>query len=119
MRVYLAGGKSEEWRRLVRRKWGRGVETFDPMADSRQGYIHQFTDDDVDALRSSDLLFAVVDYPRYTGLAAEIGYANALGIPVVLVWTIGGRLDGFLAALSSAVFIDVAEAAAFTQERYL
>lgn len=123
-KVYLAGGKSQAWRKRVNRKWRGLAITFDPFTDSRQGAVYQFTNDDLNAIRSSDVVFAVVDYHVYTGLAAEVGFAHALGIPVILVWDVTseytpGRVETFITACSAALFVDVDEAADFTKRRYL
>ncbi len=124
--VYLAGGKSQGWRKQVKRRWGDLAETFDPFTQSRQSAAYEFTNDDLEAIRQSDLVFAVVDYPVYTGVSAEVGFAHALGIPVILVWdtvTEGSqapiRVEMFTASMCAAVFTGVAEAASFVKDRYL
>ncbi len=123
-KVYLAGGISQAWRKRVSRKWRGLAKTFDPFTDSRQGAVYEFTNDDLEAVRDSDLVFAVVDYHVYTGLAAEVGFAHALGIPVILVWDVSSpttpkRVETFITACSAALFVDVDEAAEFTKRRYL
>lgn len=106
------------------RIWGIAAWGFNPFTDGRQGVIYQFVNDDLEAIRNSEVVFAVVDYHVYSGLAAEVGFAHALGIPIVLVWDVSSkyvpkRMDSFVVGCSTAVFIDVDEAAAFTKRRYL
>lgn len=124
-KVYLAGGKSQGWRRRVRLMWRQyDVETHDPFTQSRQGAAYEFTNDDLQAIRESDIVFAVVDYPVFTGLAAEVGFAHALGIPVFIVWDVFGgqapyRIESFVTSCAKALFVSVDEAARFVRERYL
>jgi nucleoside 2-deoxyribosyltransferase len=119
-RVYLAGSKSD-WRKQVTRSWRGVAETYDPFSDSRQGATYEFANDDLEAIRNSDLVFAVVDYHVFTGLAVEVGFAHALGIPVILVWGDSKlmRVDTFLVGCSAALFTDIPYAAKWTKERYL
>ncbi len=123
-RVYLAGGKSQAWRKYVRRLWGDLADTYDPFTDSRQDAPYQFVADDLAAIHACDLMFAVVDYHVYTGLAAEVGFAHAFGIPVVLVWdvtseTTPARVEQFIGSIASGLFVDYREAAKWARDRYL
>ena len=122
--VYLAGGRNQDWRKMVVRLWAGKAYNFNPFGDSRQGAAYEFTNDDLQAIRDSDIVFAVVDYPVFTGLAAEVGFAHALGIPVFIVWDCmqgdaPKRVESFVTACAKALFVDVREAAVFVRERYL
>lgn len=116
MQVYLAGGTSKEWRERLEARW-TGAEVVNPFRDSRQGAIYQFVADDLRYVHDSSLVFALCDYPQYTGTAAEFGYAHALGVPIIYTTTLP-RVDSFLAAMSIAVFTDVEAAAEFAERRF-
>ena len=122
--IYLAGGKSNFRGRISARRAFDSVVLVNPFTHSRQDAPYQFVNDDLAHIAASDLVLAVVDYHRYTGLAAEIGYAHALGIPVVLVWTeaAGRRLDMFVASMCSFVYVgdnSITDALKIIEERYL
>lgn len=118
-RVYLAGGLDSDWRKSLSRRWKRrGVETYDPMTESRQGAIYEFTQDDLAAIAGCDLLFGYCTYHRYTGMALEFGFAHARGIPIVYVNT-QPRIDSMMVAVSAAAFTDLDEAIAYCEHRLL
>lgn len=123
-RIYLGGGKSDFRKKLSYRRAFDSVVLIDPFTHSRQAAPYQFVNDDLALIAGADLMLAVVDYHRYTGLAAEVGYAHALGKPIVLVWPGGGgpRLDMFMASMCSFVFVGddgYRSALNLIQERYL
>ncbi len=121
-RVYLGGGLDSEWRVVFQERFGRGrgkLIGYDPFTRSRQGSIAEFTSDDLDGVAKSSLLIARVDYPRYTGLALETGYAKARGVPVLLIWTIGGRMEPMMAGCASWIFTDTTEAFDFIEKRLI
>lgn len=118
-RVYLAGGKSEEWRLEFKSRFYRKLDGFDPMTESRQGAIYAFTEDDLQAVNDSQLVFGVVDYPVYTGMALEWGYAAAMEIPTLLVWTLKGRVDSMMAGTSTWLFTDTETAFDFVKQRMI
>lgn len=118
-RVYLAGGKWDREQVLTALSMA-GWETYDPFTLSRQDAVYEFVNDDLFAIANSELVFCVIDYPRYTGSAVEIGYARARGIPVVLVWAPGAgeRIDMFVASCAEAVFTDVGAGLDWVLERH-
>lgn len=118
--VYLAGGKGY-WRENLYREWSGKARCYNPFADSRQGSVYEFTNDDLSAIRSSVLVFGVLDYPRYTGLALEFGYAHALGTPIIYVHlpNVAERVDSMMAGVATAIFVDLDAAMEFAEERYL
>lgn len=132
-RVYLGGGRSDlggvNWREEFRERFGDHLNIggkqrarltgHDPFKHGRQGAIYEFTNDDLDAVSRSSLLIAHVDFERYTGLALEVGYARALGIPIMLIWTIGGRVDALMAGCALWIFTDYNEALNFLEDRLI
>lgn len=124
--VYLGGGRDSEWRDEFRERFGdnlgrnKKLIEYDPFLHSRQGAIYEFTNDDLTwGVRKASLMMARVDYPRYTGLALEIGYAKALEIPTMLIWTIGGRIDSMMAGCALWIFTDTNEAFNFLEDRLI
>lgn len=117
--VYLAGGLNSDWRVQLADRWlSRNVACYDPMTESRQDAIYEFTNDDLAALRDSDLLFGHCTYHHYTGMALEFGFAHGLGIPIVYVCT-QSRIDSMMVAVSKAAFTDLAAAVEYTEKRLL
>lgn len=117
MKIYLAGGKSEQWRNYLATRW-LNHDLIDPFKHSRQGAIYQFTNDDLAHIADSDLIFCNCDYHSYTGCALEFGYAHALGKKIVYVCT-QPRVDSMMAAVASYVFTDFSAAVDFVEERIL
>ena len=120
-RIYLAGSKNK-WRKgFSYRRAFDSVALIDPFNHSRQGAAYQFVNDDLEYIEGADLVFAVIDYPRHSGTIAEIAYAHALKKPIVLTWSLPGRLNMFTASMASFVFVgdDVRPAMQIVEERYL
>lgn len=119
-RVYLAGGRSSDWRTQLEARWQGLAVCFDPFRDSAQGSVAEFTGDDLAAVRSADLVFGNLDYPvAYTGLALEFGYAHALRIPVIYLHSAGPRVDSMMAGVAAGIFTDLEAAAEFAERRFL
>jgi hypothetical protein len=84
-KIYLAGGLHSGWQEIV-----AGIAPRFTFLDPRN---HELTDGaqytlwDLAAIRRSDLVFAYLEPTNPAGysLALEVGYAKALGKPVVLV----------------------------------
>lgn len=82
MKIYLAGGMKSEWQDRVIAAHP-DIDFMDPrthgLADEED-----YTRWDLNAIRSSGLVFAYMDAdnPSGFGLNLEVGYAYALGIPV-------------------------------------
>lgn len=108
MRVYLGGCKGD-WRHKFKRRFPKW-ECYDPFKDSRQSCLAEFTLDDLEAIRKSNLVFFVLNYKYFTGSCIEAGYAFALKKPVVLVFLLQGRLPPMFAAISLRVFTDFKQA---------
>ncbi len=116
--VYLAGGMDSGWRDQATYWWGGKVITINPFEDSPQGSIAEFTGSDLDQIRQCNLLFGCLNYPRYTGMALEFGFAHALEIPCVYVHLEGGRIDSMMAGVSAAVFTDLKAALEFCDKKF-
>ena len=87
MKVYLAGNYHREWRQEVKQAIA-GIEWLEPLSTGPKGakprwYLLR----DLALLRQADLLFAyITDHsPVNSGTSAEMGYAYALGIPILFV----------------------------------
>jgi len=120
--VYLGGGLDSEWRDEFTNRFCRkhpSLIEYDPFRQSRQGSIAEFTVDDLAGLEKCSLLIARVDYHRYSGLALEVGFAKARGIPVMLIWTLESRIDPMMAGCALWVFTDTTEAFDFIEKRLI
>jgi len=71
----------EEARDAIR---AQGLRVFSPLHDVGLGGAEEVVPKDVDAIHRSHAMFAVVDHLD-TGTVFEIGYARALGRPVVVL----------------------------------
>ncbi len=104
LKVMLSGGRDQIWRqRLVRELCRPAIEGIDPFQHQQES-IDQFVSQDLEAIRDSHLVIAY--HPRgYVSyaFAAEIGYARACGIPVLLVDETP-RPCGFLVGCSQRLF---------------
>jgi hypothetical protein len=99
-KVYLAGrfSKFDNWKEQV--KQVKGFEFFDPETDSNQSSPETFYPDDLNAVKSSDILFAYPGQAPCEGTWIEIGYfiANKTRKPgdlcddLIIVWP-NGRAD--------------------------
>ena len=86
--AYLAGGYDDQnhgWRTRLGKELRPKIEGINPFLHNQKS-IDQFVSEDLESIRGSDILIAYNsgDYISY-GMAAEIGYARAFGIPVILV----------------------------------
>ena len=83
--AYLAGGYDDQWRTRLGKELRPPIEGIDPFLHNQKS-IDQFVAEDLESIRGSDILIAynTEGYVSY-GMAAEIGYARAFGIPVLLV----------------------------------
>ena len=116
--VYLAGGRGSDWRNDLRSRWSGRATVVDPFSDCPQDYIYEFTGADLSAIAQCDVVIGYSDFPRYTGMALEFGYAAALRKPIVYVCELP-RIDSMMVGVSSAAFTDLAGAIDFVEERYL
>lgn len=116
MKAYLAGGFYSEWRRAIEDA-KLGFDCFDPQRDNDQSASYRFVRDDLAAIEASDFVLAY--YPGgYTshGMAAEIGYAAALKIPVYLIDQ-SVVPDLFLIGLSRRFFVTIPSFIRWWQDR--
>lgn len=84
-KIYLAGGFISRWQQIATSAL-TGYDMFDPSAHNIKG-PKDYTAWDLEAIRNCDILLANMESTNPGGyaLALEIGYAKALGKPVVLV----------------------------------
>lgn len=84
MKVYLAGGMRHNWRDYFREI----LPTFQFYDPSRHGLRDEieYTKWDLNHIRLADVVVAYMeeDNPSGIGMSLEIGYAAALGKPVIL-----------------------------------
>lgn len=103
MRVYLAGGMSDGWQAQMA---DPAITFLDPRTwqdDDPAVYTRR----DLEAIRSADAVLAYMDSanPSGYGMSLEVGFAHALGIPVVFVdamqsdWR--GRYFGMVRSVST------------------
>ena len=114
MKVYLAGGMRSGWQKYVKEAVS-GVQFIDP----RLHFLDEpdeYTTWDLMAIRRCDLVFAYLERtnPSGMGLALEIGYAKALGKPVILVNEKTGYID-MLKAMADVTYTDLNQGAQFLQ----
>ncbi len=119
MKVYLAGGFYSDWRESVKDalRSKPGTEAYDPEHDGSQHASYAFVHGDLEAIDRADLVIAY--YPRGydpAGMAAEMGYAAALKIPVYYIDTTGVP-DMFLTGLSKRLFTSIGVFADWWKQR--
>ena len=117
IKVYLAGGTVTDWREAVAKAFGPRFECLDPMTQSRQQAIMEFTTDDLALIDGCDILFGVNDYESQHGMALEFGYAFARLKPIIYVARLP-RVESMMAAVSKAVFTDTDAAVEYIKKRF-
>ena len=104
MKIYLAGGLKSGWQGVVKERITNHT-FFDPSRDTDQSAAYKWTQTEIEAMKTCNLVLAYyeVDNPSGLGLATEIGWANILNIPV---WYVDehDRLNAFLCACSQRVY---------------
>ena len=83
--VYLAGGMKDGWQDEVIGAL-RGWVIYDPRAHGLTNPA-DYTQWDLEHIRAADVVVAYIDSmnPSGYGMSIEIGYAHALGKPIVLI----------------------------------
>ncbi len=87
MLVYLSGGMQSDWQDNVPKL--PDVEHFDPRIHSPQfGSAIEFVDKDIQAVKTSDLVFCYIEKENPSGIGAawECAVAKEEGIPIITVW---------------------------------
>jgi hypothetical protein len=85
--VYLAGGMRSDWQdKVIDKCRGLNMNFLDPRRHGLKDPI-LYTTWDMQAIQRSDVVLAFLEYdnPSGLGMAAEIGYAKGLGLPVIFV----------------------------------
>lgn len=117
-KIYISGGFYGQYKETLRQCFGRTTCFVLEDPEQEPTIPGEYVGRDFDLISSSDLVIAVQsDYPYLYGMAAEIGYAVAKGIPVIYV-CLSKRVDCFLAGCSRAIFTDVVSACEFIIARY-
>jgi nucleoside 2-deoxyribosyltransferase len=106
VKVYLGGSKGE-WRKKLMQEYN--MNFYDPFSDSQHSIL-EFTKKDLEEIRNSDVIFVVIDYPVYTSVCAEIGYAFAFNKPIILVFLLKDFIDPMIMVMSRKVFTDYEKA---------
>lgn len=105
-KVYLAGGFYSDWRQKVM-EGAPEHEYYDPEFQGSQTCIAKYTLADLDAIDWSNIVFAyLTSYPKYGGLAVEVGYAYAKEKSILLV-TEKDDTDGMIVGLSKYVYLSL------------
>jgi nucleoside 2-deoxyribosyltransferase len=120
MKVYLSGGFYKNYKIKITEDLGEvGITVIDPELKTEVHHIPgYYVGWDLEAIRQCDLILAYLDdYPYVYGMAAEVGYATALNIPVIFVCC-ATRVDSFLSGLARATFTNFVAATSFIIERY-
>jgi nucleoside 2-deoxyribosyltransferase len=120
--IYLAGGFPSGWQDRVKEAASQ-FRYFDPRSHRLQ-HKERYTMWDLEAIRRSDWVFAYLEASNPGGyaLAAEIGYAKALGKRVILVNEKRGseqqatRYFDMLSATSDVEIVTLAEGIEFLQK---
>jgi len=106
MIIYLAGCKGS-WREKFKEVFPE-IIFIDPFVDSKQSTLVDFVKEDLEYIRKADIIIGYVGYPVYTGLSVEIGYAAALGKPIIIIWKLRtGRVEPLIVGLAQKIFVDV------------
>ncbi|GLI82571.1 hypothetical protein ANABIO32_02580 [Rossellomorea marisflavi] len=107
MKIYLSGGMYSGWQDSIIKK--DGVEYFDPRLHSQQNVSAiKFVDDDIKAVRESDLVFCYIEEsnPMPLGAAWECAVAAENNIPIITVWE-KAYIDPFFATNSLYLYCDL------------
>lgn len=110
-KVYLAGGHNSDWREKV--KVNHNVKYFDPKFRPNWRWSEYGTWD-VYFVKQCDICFAFMEKsnPSGLGMAAEMGYAKALGKTVIFVLEPGHEKEKhlqFLKQFADVVFDNLSE----------
>jgi len=105
IRIYLAGSKGP-WRDNFKALFPK-IDFIVPFKDSKQDALIYFVSEDLEAIKKSDMMIIYINYPIYTGVCVEAGYAFALGKEIWLIWDLKGRIEPFLLGISSKIFTDL------------
>jgi nucleoside 2-deoxyribosyltransferase len=106
MKIYLSGGMYSGWQDLISHK--EGVEYFDPRLHSQQNISAiKFVEDDIKAVKESDLVFCYIEEsnPMPLGAAWECAVASESNIPIITVWE-KSYIDPFFATNSLYLYRD-------------
>jgi len=112
MKIYL-GGCRGKWREKIQAI--PGVEGIDPFK-GKEYALMDFTREDLDAIKESDMVIFHLTYHIFTGACVEAGYAYALKKPIILIFGQKGYIEPLLLAVSRKVFTDIDSAIEWLKE---
>ena len=110
MRIYLAGGFHSGWQGRVKESAPQH-EYFDPSTDADQRFAYRWTNQEIEAMKWCELVFAYFEKtnPSGLGLAKEIGWTTILDKPVIYIDE-HDRINAFLCACSQRVYSNLESA---------
>jgi nucleoside 2-deoxyribosyltransferase len=96
-KIYLAGGMKSGWQQTVINKYNNNEVTFINPQNHGLNKPELYTHWDLYGVKQCDILFGYMEEinPSGYGLAAEVGYAKAMGKLVILVDERSVVDDGF------------------------
>jgi hypothetical protein len=96
-KIYLAGGMKSGWQQTVINKYNNNEATFINPQNHGLNIPKLYTHWGLYGIKQCDILFGYMEEinPSGYGLAAEIGYAKAMGKLVILVDERSGVDDAF------------------------
>jgi nucleoside 2-deoxyribosyltransferase len=97
LKVYLAGGmRGTDWQGQLIREFPEEIYFFNPRTHGLK-YSDQYTTWDTTAIEHCDILVAYLsrDNPSGVGMAAEVGYARALGKKIIFCIDSGREDDRY------------------------
>jgi hypothetical protein len=111
--IYLSGGFHSGWQDILIGRYPQ-YKFFDPR---KHGYTDEkdYTRWDINHIEKSSLVFAYAERnnPSLFGLSFEIGYASAIGKPILLIDENGSRHLGICRASAKKIFTDLDSALEF------
>ena len=104
MKIYLAGGFRTNWQERVKDEAAQH-QYYDPKTEADQNFAYRWTNSEIEAMKSCDLVLAYFELsnPSGLGLAKEIGWATILNKPVIYVDE-HERINLFLASCSKRLY---------------
>ena len=118
MKIYLAGGMHSGWQDILI-DWFDKFTFIDPRSH-RLTDPREYTEWDMNGIRTADLVFAYLERsnPSGLGLALEVGYAVGLNRPVFLVDEKRDRYADILRAASHKWFDGFADGLRFLDKMH-
>lgn len=103
-KVYL-GGCLGNWRKDLEAKCPE-VEFLDPFSFN-QTRMAEFVSKDLELIKNADACLFLIQYKVYSGACVEIGFASALGKPIIIVFKLEDRVDPMMIGCSTGFYTDI------------